>query len=376
MSEIYIIERRNKLTFVVSNSNNKTKGKKYSINDAYNIHKSKILNNLLYISTNNNKYSYEFKKDYTLKKLLIELNKIKNVSELKQIVKCKKIDILNAIFSKVTKLNISVKSLKNETIKETVIKKVPLTKNLKEKSIYEYNLELTLKAAGKLRNRDLPIKTLKEKKDILGNKILYIKHSNNPRESQNINDLYSKKLNHYKHIQINFDHETKYFNISHLIKDFTVNELLNSQEYNFMLNKFNMKQANNTTAKELPYMQMVCPFVAEKLKIKHNWKEPIKFNWSTIGDKIVSTKLKNYQSINNLIKSYATSNEMMQLTLKELKVMPDDTFNLLDTHTAGSIFEVLIYLTERYKQFEIQEFLLKSLIDTTKSYAKGLVTKC
>lgn len=380
MSEIYMIERRNKLTFVVSNSNNKTKGKKYSIHDAYNIHKSKILNNLLYISTNDNKYSYEFKKDYTLNDLLIELNKIQNVNDLKQIVKCKKIDILNAIFLKITTLNILFKSLgtenSKENIKKTVIKKVTLTKKLKEQSIYEYNLNTTLEIAKKLRNKDLPLKALKEKKDIFGNKSLYIKYSSNSDKATICKNLYSKKLNSYKYIQINFENEQKFFKISHLIKDFNITELLNSKEYSLMLNKLNMKQTSNSTAKELPRMQMICPFIAEKLNIKHNWNEPIKFNWSTIGDKIVSTKLKSYNINNKLLQSLALSNEMMQLTLKNLKVMPNDTFNLLDTHTAGSIFEVLIYLTERYEQFEIQEFLLKSLIDTTKSYAKGLITKC
>lgn len=110
---------------------------------------------------------------------------------------------------------------------------------------------------------------------------------------------------------------------------------------------------------------------ARKLNINVKENERIMFRWSSIGDKIVH-KLVSIKYPKGMIahKEFGkvVSNKNMADTLVKMNVINAAERSKQSDHEWGTIYEALIYMTERNEQFDIRDRMIKSLIATARNW--------
>lgn len=112
-------------------------------------------------------------------------------------------------------------------------------------------------------------------------------------------------------------HKFYNFNKNDLIIDYIIDN------YKFIRSKFVMafEKASTSAKQEMPYINLILPFIVSNLGLTiYNGEQP-RYAWSTVGDKIVSAKFEEFKTTRFDSKSKATSNFMMAQTLKYLGIL-------------------------------------------------------
>ena len=136
--------------------------------------------------------------------------------------------------------------------------------------------------------------------------------------------------------------------------------------YQFIRTKFVMafEKASTTVKTEMP-------FIAEKLGLTlYNGEQP-RYAWSALGDKIVLAKFNELQKTKFDVKQRSISNFMMAQTLKYLGILNETQLNQISVHIAGTLFEMLVYMTERESKFETRDWLLNTLFELSRKVTKN-----
>ena len=162
-------------------------------------------------------------------------------------------------------------------------------------------------------------------------------------------------------------HKFYNFNKDDIIIDYIIDN------YKFIRSKFAMafEKASASAKQEMPYINLVLPFIASNLGLTIYDGEQPRYAWSTVGDKIVSAKFHEFKTTQFDIKSKATSNFMMAQTLKYLGILNETQLNQISVHIAGTLFEMLVYMAERENKFEIRDHLLNSLFELSRKVTKN-----
>ena len=143
--------------------------------------------------------------------------------------------------------------------------------------------------------------------------------------------------------------------------------------YKFIRSKFAMafEKAASKAKQEMPYINLVLPFIANNLGLTiYNGEQP-RYAWSTVGDKIVASKFEESKTTRFDSKSKATSNFMMAQTLKYLGILNETQLNQISVHIAGTLFEMLVYMAERESKFEVRDKLLNTLFELSRKVSKN-----
>lgn len=162
-------------------------------------------------------------------------------------------------------------------------------------------------------------------------------------------------------------HKFYNFNTDDIIIDYIIDN------YKFIRSKFAMafEKASTSAKQEMPYINLVLPFIAEKLGLTIYDGEQPRYAWSTVGDKIVSAKFAEFKTTQFDSKSKATSNFMMAQTLKYLGILNETQLNQISVHVAGTLFETLVYMAERESKFELRDKLLDTLFELSRKVSKN-----
>lgn len=162
-------------------------------------------------------------------------------------------------------------------------------------------------------------------------------------------------------------HKFYNFNTDDIIIDYIIDN------YKFIRSKFAMafEKASTSAKQEMPYINLVLPFIAEKLGLTIYDGEQPRYAWSTVGDKIVSAKFAEFKTTQFDSKSKATSNFMMAQTLKYLGILNETQLNQISVHVAGTLFETLVYMAERESKFELRDKLLDTLFELSRKVTKN-----
>lgn len=162
-------------------------------------------------------------------------------------------------------------------------------------------------------------------------------------------------------------HKFYNFNTDDIIIDYIIDN------YKFIRSKFAMafEKASTSAKQEMPYINLVLPFIAEKLGLTIYDGEQPRYAWSTVGDKIVSAKFAEFKTTQFDSKSKATSNFMMAQTLKYLGILNETQLNQISVHVAGTLFETLVYMAERESKFELRDKLLNTLFELSRKVTKN-----
>ena len=144
-------------------------------------------------------------------------------------------------------------------------------------------------------------------------------------------------------------------------------------QYKFIRSKFAMafEKASAHAKAEMPYINLVLPFIAANLGLTIYSGEQPRYAWSTVGDKIIDSKFDELQPSKFNIKSRATSNFMMAQTLKYLGILNETQLNQISVHIAGTLFEMLVYMAERENKFELRDKLLNTLFELSRKVTKN-----
>ena len=144
-------------------------------------------------------------------------------------------------------------------------------------------------------------------------------------------------------------------------------------QYKFIRSKFAMafEKASAQAKAEMPYINLVLPFIAANLGLTIYSGEQPRYAWSTVGDKIIDSKFDELQPSKFNIKSRATSNFMMAQTLKYLGILNETQLNQISVHIAGTLFEMLVYMAERENKFELRDKLLNTLFELSRKVTKN-----
>lgn len=166
--------------------------------------------------------------------------------------------------------------------------------------------------------------------------------------------------NHEVHKFYNFDKDD-------LIIDYIIDN------YKFIRSKFVMafEKASTSARVEMPYINLVLPFIVSNLGLTIYDGEQPRYAWSTVGDKIVSAKFEEFKTTRFDSKSKATSNFMMAQTLKYLGILNETQLNQISVHIAGTLFEMLVYMAERENKFELRDKLLNALFELSRKVTKN-----
>lgn len=144
-------------------------------------------------------------------------------------------------------------------------------------------------------------------------------------------------------------------------------------QYKFIRSKFAMafEKASAQAKAEMPYINLVLPFIAANLGLTIYDGEQPRYAWSTVGDKIIDSKFDELQPSKFNIKSRATSNFMMAQTLKYLGILNETQLNQISVHIAGTLFEMLVYMAERENKFETRDWLINTLFELSRKVTKN-----
>lgn len=143
--------------------------------------------------------------------------------------------------------------------------------------------------------------------------------------------------------------------------------------YQFIRTKFVMafEKASTTVKTEMPFIHLVLPFIVEKLGLTlYNGEQP-RYAWSALGDKIVLAKFNELQKTKFDVKQRSISNFMMAQTLKYLGILNETQLNQISVHIAGTLFEMLVYMTERESKFELRDKLINTLFELSRKVTKN-----
>lgn len=146
-----------------------------------------------------------------------------------------------------------------------------------------------------------------------------------------------------------------------------------TDHYKFIRTKFAMafEKASGTAKLEMPFINLVLPFITEKLGLTiYNGEQP-RYAWSTVGDKIVLAKFNELQKTKFDSTVRVTSNFMMAQTLKYLGILNETQLNQVSVHIAGTLFEILVYMAERESKFEMRDWLLNTLFELSRKVTKN-----
>lgn len=146
-----------------------------------------------------------------------------------------------------------------------------------------------------------------------------------------------------------------------------------TDHYKFIRTKFTIafEKASGTAKLEMPFINLVLPFITEKLGLTiYNGEQP-RYAWSTVGDKIVLAKFNELQKTKFDSTVRVTSNFMMAQTLKYLGILNETQLNQVSVHIAGTLFEILVYMAERESKFEMRDWLLNTLFELSRKVTKN-----
>lgn len=162
-------------------------------------------------------------------------------------------------------------------------------------------------------------------------------------------------------------HKFYNFNKDDLIIDYIIDN------YKFIRSKFVMafEKASTSAKAEMPYINLVLPFIAANLGLTIYDGEQPRYAWSTVGDKIVLAKFNELQKTKFDSKNRATSNFMMVQTLKYLGILNETQLNQISVHIVGTLFEMLVYMAERESKFELRDKLLNTLFELSRKVTKN-----
>lgn len=185
-----------------------------------------------------------------------------------------------------------------------------------------------------------------------------------------------------------FNHSFAYYNISelsiiypgnhevHKFYNFNKNNLIIDyiiDQYKFIRSKFAMafEKVASQAKVEMPYINLVLPFIANNLGLTIYDGEQPRYAWSTVGDKIIASKFDELQLTKFDIKSRVISNFMMAQTLKYLGILNETQLNQISVHIAGTLYEMLVYMAERESKFKLRDNLINTLFELSRKISKN-----